>query len=109
MKFAVSITVIALAVAGCAKRPDAITPMSMPTNAYAGLSCAQLATEYQRSSVALTTASKQQNDAATGDAVSVFLIGVPLASAGGGDKEGLVAQHKGELIAIQAAKRNKSC
>jgi hypothetical protein len=26
-------------VAGCAKNPEAIVPMSMPANAYTGLSC----------------------------------------------------------------------
>jgi hypothetical protein len=47
---------------------------------------------------ALDTVSAQQRQAQTGDAVGVFLIGVLMSS--GGDKEGAVAQHKGELIAI---------
>lgn len=95
--------------AGCAKRPDAITPMSMPANAYSGLSCAQLATEHQRSKTALDAVSAAQNNAATGDAVGVFLIGVPMSSTFGGDQEGKVAQHKGEIIAIEAMQRNKGC
>ncbi|MEW9808725.1 hypothetical protein [Mesorhizobium marinum] len=95
--------------AGCAKRPDAITPMSMPANAYSGLSCAQLASEHQKSSAALTTVSQAQNNAATGDAVGVFLIGVPMSSTFGGDQEGKVAQHKGEIVAIEAMQKNKGC
>ena len=109
MKLGILFVGVAVVLSACAKRPDAITPMSMPANAYSGLSCAQLAQEHTRSTAGLSAASKAQNDAATGDAFSVFLIGVPLASAAGGDKEGVVAQHKGELIAIEAAQRSKGC
>lgn len=95
--------------AGCAKNPDSITPMTMPVNAYAGLSCQQLNSEHQKSSASLASAEAQQRQAVTGDAVGVLLIGVPMSSLTGADKEGLVAQHKGELIAITAAKRNAKC
>jgi len=95
--------------AGCAKNPDAIAPMSMPVNAYSGLDCSQLSAEHQRSSLALQQVSADQRQAVTGDAVGVFLIGVPVSSLTGADKEGLVAQHKGELIAIESAQRNLKC
>ncbi len=106
-----SMMVIAVAgmAAACAKNPDAISPISMPINAYSGLSCDQLAAEYQRSSMALAAVSEQQRGAVMGDAVGVFLVGVPVSSLTGADKEGLVAQHKGEVIAIQAAARNQGC
>ena len=100
---------LALALSACAKNPDAITAMSMPPNAYAGLSCEQLASERSKSAAALDAVSQQQRSAVTGDAVGVFLIGVPMSSLTGGDKEGFVAQHKGEVIAIDAARRNKGC
>lgn len=103
------VALIATAVAGCAKNPDAIAPIAMPANAYSGLSCEQLAAEHRRSSEALEAVSKQQTQAATGDAVGVFLIGVPVSSLSGGDKEGLVAQHKGELVAIEGAMRSQHC
>lgn len=95
--------------AGCAKRPDAITPMSLPTTAFVNLDCTQLAAEHQKTTAALATVSKSQNSAATGDAVGVFLIGVPMSSLGGGDQEGQVALHKGEIVAIEAVQKNKSC
>lgn len=101
--------VVAGALAGCAKNPDAIAPISMPVNAYAGLSCDQLAIEHRRSAAALAAVSQQQKQAATGDAVGVFLIGVPVSSLSGGDKEGLVAQHKGEVVAIEGALRAQRC
>jgi hypothetical protein len=99
----------ACGLAACAKNPDAIAPITMPVNAYAGLSCEQLVTEHQRSSAALFAVSQQQKQAATGDAVGVFLIGVPVSSLSGADKEGLVAQHKGEIVAIEGAMRNQQC
>lgn len=103
------VALIATAAAGCAKNPDAIAPVAMPMNAYSGLSCEQLAMEHRRSSSALAAVSQQQKQAATGDAVGVFLIGVPVSSLSGGDKEGLVAQHKGEIVAIEGAMRAGRC
>ena len=99
----------ALALSACAKNPDAIAPIAMPVNAYGGLSCDQLVTEHRRSSAALAAVAQQQKQAATGDAVGVFLIGVPVSSLSGGDKEGLVAQHKGEIVAIEGAMRARQC
>ena len=101
--------VAALALSACAKNPDAIAPIAMPVNAYAGLTCDQLVTEHRRSTAALAAVSQQQKQAATGDAVGVFLIGVPVSSLSGGDKEGLVAQHKGEIVAIEGAMRGERC
>ena len=101
--------VLAGVLAGCAKNPDAIAPISMPVNAYAGLSCDQLVVEHRRSAATLAAVSQQQKQAATGDAVGVFLIGVPVSSLSGGDKEGLVAQHKGEIVAIEGAMRAQHC
>ncbi len=106
----IAIGVAAAAVlAGCAKNPESITPMSMPVNAYSGLSCDQLAAEKHKSSTSLASAEAQQRQAVTGDAVGVFLIGVPMSSLSGADKEGVVAQHKGEVIAIQNAQRIAKC
>lgn len=103
------VVLVAMTAAGCAKNPDAIVAINMPANAYSGLSCEQLAMEHRRSSAALASVSQQQRQAATGDAVGVFLIGVPVSSLSGGDKEGLVAQHKGEIVAIEGAMRAGRC
>ncbi len=46
---------------------------------------------------------KQQKDAVTGDAVGVLLIGVPVSSATGGDRETAIAVEKGRLAAIEGA------
>ena len=97
------------ALAGCAKRPDAIVPVDIPIAAYAGRTCPQLATELSGEQTKLTALSKEQNQAATGDAVGVFLVGVPASSVFGADKEGEVAVSKGKVLAIQNAMKSQRC
>jgi hypothetical protein len=98
-----------IVVTGCAKNPDAIPAIAMPPNAYSGLTCDQLAQEYVKASTELAQVEAAQRQAASGDAFGVFLIGVPMSSLGGGDKEGLVAQHKGEVIAINFQQQAQHC
>lgn len=94
---------------GCAKRPDAIVPVDIPMAAYSNLDCSGLAQEQIKEQATLASLSKQQNQAATGDAVGVFLIGVPASSTFGGDKEGQVAVSKGKVNAIESAIKSKGC
>ena len=97
------------ALSSCAKRPDAIVPVDIPMAAYANQSCASLGQELIREQRNLAAVSKAQNEAATGDAVGVFLIGVPMSSAVGGDKEGQVAVAKGKVQAIENTLKSKGC
>ncbi|WEX91780.1 hypothetical protein PZN02_006102 (plasmid) [Sinorhizobium garamanticum] len=98
-----------LAVASCAKRPDAIVPVDIPMAAYSNQSCEGLAQELLKEQANLAAVSKQQNQAATGDAVGVFLVGVPMSSTFGGDKEGQVAVSKGKVNAIESSIKSKGC
>ena len=109
MKTYVLPVAFALAVSGCAKRPDAIVPADIPMQAYTNYSCEQLAQEMLKEQTSLSAVSKQQNDAANGDAFGVFLIGVPMSSTFGGDKEGQVSVQKGKVQAIQSAMMSKGC
>lgn len=77
--------------------------------AYSNLDCQALAREYLKEQASLSAVSKQQHDAATGDAVGVFLVGVPMSSTFGGDKEGQVAVAKGKVNAIEANMKAKGC
>lgn len=95
--------------AGCAKRPDAIAPAAIPMAAYQNLDCQQLASEYINEATTLAALVRAQNDAATGDAVGVFLIGVPLSSTFGGNKEGDLAVAKGKVQAIESAMMAAGC
>ena len=45
----------------------------------------------------------KQNNAAVGDTVGVFLTLIPLGSIFGADKEGELAQAKGEVLALEGA------
>jgi len=77
--------------------------------AYSGEACPQLARELVSEQGKLASLSKQQNNAANGDAFGVFLIGVPASSLTGGDKEGDVSVSKGKVLAIQNAMKAKGC
>jgi hypothetical protein len=69
--------------AGCATPPDKI----------AGVPNAGPCTKADRERLAIV--SNQQNKAVTGDALGVFLIGVPVSSMSGGDHETEIAILKG--------------
>ena len=109
MRKALAALAIAASVAGCAKRPDAIAPAAIPMEAYTGLSCPQLAQAHANEKTRLAALAAAQDSAATGDAVGVFLIGVPASSAFGGDKEGEVAVSKGKILAMESAALRKNC
>ncbi len=100
---------LAATLAACAKRPDAIAPVATTMAAYASLSCAELARAEEGEAKALAVLSDQQNSAATGDAVGVFLIGVPVSTVAGGDKAGEIAASKGRLEAMRQAATAKRC
>ena len=81
----------------------------MPVSAYENMECPELLAERDRERTALAAASKAQNNAATADAVGVFLVLVPAGSVTGNDNEGKVAELKGKLISIDAVIKNKEC
>ncbi len=106
---AAAIALLGVALTACAKNPESIAPMSMPVNAYSGLNCKQLDSEHQKVALQLQQVDAAQRQAVTGDAVGVFLIGVPVSSLSGSDRAGEIAQYKGELVAIKSSQRNQHC
>lgn len=97
------------ALSSCAKLPDAIVPVDIPMAAYQNQNCQQLGQELIKEQQNLATISKAQTDAANGDAFGVFLVGVPMSSVAGGDKEGQVAVAKGKVQAIENTLKSKGC
>jgi hypothetical protein len=95
--------------AACAKRPDAIVPTDIPMAAYSSETCPELGRDLISEQGKLTTLSKQQNNAANGDAFGVFMIGVPMSSLTGGDKEGIISVQKGKVISLQNTMKSKGC
>lgn len=100
MKNSFLLILAALAVSACAKRPDAIAPVSMG-NAFSSVSCNQAQTMLNTERASLVTFSAAQNTAANNDALGVFLIGVPMGSVSGGDNEGNIAASKGKILALE--------
>ena len=89
------------ALGGCATRANGVAPLAISSSEYSHLTCddarAQLAVARDREN-ALT---RRQNNAATADAVGVFLLFVPAGSVFGGDVAGELAQAKGEVMALE--------
>lgn len=99
----------ALMLAGCAKRPETIAPAYVSTLTYQNLNCRQLAEESARVNAAYTMAAQQQNDAATGDAWGVFLIGMPTSTLSGSNVAAQVANLKGQQEALHQTALAKNC
>lgn len=101
LRITLAIACAAVLVSGCATRASGVAPLAISSAEYAHLNCAdaraQLASAREREN-ALT---RQQNNAATGDAVGVFLLAIPVGSVFGADVSGELAQAKGEANALE--------
>ena len=106
MKTFVFASAILALVAACAPRADEITPAAISTSQYAGWDCGRLAREKAFTDEALTRASDEQDSAARRDAMTVFLIGVPVS---GGGIKGEVARLKGNQEAIRRTMIAQGC
>jgi hypothetical protein len=99
----VLLIVASIIISGCASRAASIAPIAIPSANYKGLSCSEtkqtLNVKRERQQVLINA----QNNAATGDAVGVFLLLLPVGSIFGAEKEGLLAQVKGEVLALEGA------
>jgi hypothetical protein len=102
------VSALAVTLIGCAKSPSSIAPTSVATSDYEHLGCDELSDEHNAVSGKLALAESRQNDAQTMDAVGVFLVLIP-PSALTGDSEGVVAQYKGEKLAIERSRKKKNC
>lgn len=100
------LTLAAASLAACAKSPDSIAPVSMG-NAFAGVSCQQAAQSLNTERQSLAALEAKQRSAVAGDALGVFLIGVPVSSLTGSNVEGQIAASKGKALALEA--RLASC
>ena len=95
MKRTVAILAACLLGAACANRPESIQASYVSPEKYANLDCPTLEARMTGARVELAMHSETQNEKATGDAVSVLLVGIPLSKIDG-DVEPEIAQLKGE-------------
>jgi hypothetical protein len=104
----VAALLILLTATACAPRAANIEPAYVSPQKYMGedWTCEKLINEAVYVGDALLRASGNQDDAATTDAWTVFLIGVPVS---GGGNEYEVARLKGEQEALRVAIRDKNC
>lgn len=102
-------TLAALMLAGCAKAPESIAPSYVSEVPYQSYTCVQLGQEKARLEQAYTVTAKAQNDARTGDAWGVFLIGMPTSSLSGGNVAAEVASLKGQMVAVDRTIIVKNC
>lgn len=107
-KLAVAVA-LCIGVAGCAKAPSSIAPAYVSEVPYHSYTCEQLGQELQRLDAAYAVAAQAQEDARTGDAWGVFLIGVPTSSLSGGNIAPEIASLKGQQVAVQKVIIAKGC
>lgn len=110
-KLTISISSLSLflLVAACAERPENIAAIPMDSGSYKNMSCKQMAREETKIRNDLDALSAAQNKTATRDAWGVFLLGLPVSSMSGSDKEALIAVAKGKLDAIDLMQVEKDC
>ncbi len=92
--------------AACAQQPASIAPVSFG-DTYTDISCKRAAELYEKETAKVPSLVAAQKNAVSGDALGVFLIGVPVSSLSGKDLEGGIAATKGKLIAL--AGRLEAC
>lgn len=105
--FAISLCLVALV--ACAKAPEKIAAVEVGSDSYARYSCKQLQSEKLNISQDLANLSAKQKDAASGDALGVFLLGLPISSMSGNDQEATIAIAKGKVQAIDRQILSKGC
>lgn len=103
------VIVVAVALASCATRPENIQAAAIPATTYATLDCVALIKEQEAVKYQVTSLTVSQSEAATGDAVGVFTLGIPVSSALGGDKEAELSLAKGKARALETERLRKGC
>lgn len=104
-----SVMFAVLIVAGCAKSPDQVKALPLSDLEFQNMSCDQLKSVNDQVALDLQTLTKAQQDAATGDAVGVVLLGMPVSSTFGQDRETQLAYTKGKQEAITRVLATNGC
>jgi hypothetical protein len=108
MKNILIISLLVSFVSSCASRPESIRASYVSHERYIDNSCYQLESQMADAREQLLKFSELQNDKANGDAVGVFLLGIPFSQLSG-DVEADVAKYKGTIEAIETAQIKNKC
>lgn len=98
-----------LLIAACAKQPDQIAAADIGPNPYLTASCSQLASANLQLTQNLERLSAAQKNAASSDTIGVILLGLPVSSMSGNDKETDIAITKGKIQSVESAKLRRKC
>ena len=99
----------ALTLSGCAQSPESVQPAYASEVPYQTWTCDQLGQEGSNLSSALAQASRQQDDARTGDTVGVIFLGLPVSSMSGSNVAPEIARLKGQINAVRVVGIEKHC
>lgn len=98
-----------LAFAACAPQPENVAAADIGQGAYSNLNCGQLRDRRVVHDQQLEQLSAQQRSAASGDAMGVFLLGLPLSSMSGNDRRTEIAVTRGHLNEIEREQVRRNC
>jgi hypothetical protein len=104
----ISIVVSTFFLLACANRPGSIHASYVSHEKFADLTCDQLITRQLSTHIRLERLSREQDGKATGDAIGVFLLGIPFSKLSG-DHEAEIAHLKGEMEALETAQVKAKC
>ena len=103
------VSIVAIAIlSGCANRPGSIRASYVSHEKFSDLSCEQLVNRQLTTHIKLERLSREQDGKANGDAIGVFLLGIPFSKLSG-DHEAEIAHLKGELEALETAQVKAKC
>jgi hypothetical protein len=98
-----SLLVLCTLFMSCASRPASITPVAVSATDYAGLSCGSTMVALTGKRTEVDELSRQQSRAATGDAIGVLFMLLPVGTIIGANVKGELALAKGEMNALERA------
>lgn len=107
MKYFLLLSLVALS--ACAQPPENIAAVEVAGDPYGRYSCRKLKAEHVKVSQELEAVSAEQERAVDGDVLGVFLLGLPLSSMSGNDREVAVAVTKGRINALETKIGEKNC
>lgn len=100
---------LALSLAACATAPSAIPASYINPDPYRASSCEQLLAERGRVDAELGRVVRSQERARTWDTAGVAITGIPVASLTGNNHRDQIGALRGQLIAIDNVRHEKSC
>jgi hypothetical protein len=109
MKKMLLVATVLVTLSACAKQPENIAAIPVAGNPYASYTCTELGMEKLQITQQLAGVESEQRSAATSDAWGVFLIGLPVSSMSGNDKEAAIAVAKGRVNEIDRVSLARNC